>query len=100
MARPEQVEGPFGTELHIKVPVDLPDGEEGFQPTRIVGIEGPRWMLRATFLGEEALEPSDDSLLMQALRDVIVVRRRHAPRRRLLLRIGEDLEPVEGPDTA
>lgn len=93
----ESVDGPFGTELRIEVPVTLPDGEAGFQPTRIVGIEGPRWMLRATFLGKEALEPTDDSLLMQALRDVIVVRGDdpRAPRDALLLTIGEDLDVIE-----
>ena len=96
----QQVDGPFGTELHIKVPVTLPEGEDGFQPTRIIGIEGPRWMLRATFLGQEALEPTDDSLLMQALHDVVVVRgdEPRAPRDALLITIGEDLEPVEGSD--
>ena len=92
----DQVDGPFGTELHVKVPVTTPDGEEGFQPTRILGIEGPRWMLRATFLGQEALEPDDDSLLMQALHDVVVVRgdEPRAPRDALLISIKEDLEPV------
>ncbi|MGH3473474.1 MAG: DUF3710 domain-containing protein [Aeromicrobium sp.] len=96
----QQIDGPFGPELHIKVPVTLPEGEEGFQPTRIIGIEGPRWMLRATFLGQEALEPSDDSLLMQALHDVVVVRGDdpRAPRDALLVTIGEDLEPIEGAD--
>ena len=96
----EKVDGPFGTELRIDVPVTLPDGEKGYQPTRIIGIEGPRWMLRATFLGQEALEPTDDSLLMQALRDVVVVRgdEPRAPRDALLITIGEDLEPVEGSD--
>lgn len=70
----EQVDGPFGPELHIRVPVELPDGEEGFQPSRIVGVEGPRWLLRGTFLGELGLNPSDEGPLMEALRDVIVVR--------------------------
>lgn len=93
----ESVDGPFGTELHIRVPITLPDGEQGFQPSRIIGIEGPRWMLRATLLGKEALEPSDDSLLMQALRDVVVVRgdAPRAPREALVLTISEDLEVVE-----
>ncbi|MGH3458540.1 DUF3710 domain-containing protein [Aeromicrobium sp.] len=93
----DRVEGPFGTELHIRVPVKLPDGEDGFQPSRIVGIEGPRWMLRATFLGREALEPSDDGLLMTALRDVVVVRGSdpRAPRDALILTVGEDLDMVE-----
>ncbi|MFI5428788.1 DUF3710 domain-containing protein [Aeromicrobium sp. UC242_57] len=69
----EQVDGLFGPELHVRVPVDM-DGEEGFQPSRILGIEGPRWLLRATFLGDAGLNPSDEGLLMDALRDVIVVR--------------------------
>lgn len=70
----QEVEGPFGTELHVRVPVTLPSGEAGFQPSRIVGVDGPRWMLRGTFLGQAALEPSDDDLLAEAFRDVIVVR--------------------------
>src|SRR5688500_1820423 len=95
----EKVDGPFGTERRIDVPVTLPDGEKGYQPTRIIGIEGPRWMLRATFLGQEALEPSDDSLLMQALRDVVVVRgdEPRPPRDPLLISIREALEPAEAP---
>ncbi|MRK02064.1 DUF3710 domain-containing protein [Aeromicrobium sp. S22] len=69
----EQVDGPFGPELHVRVPVQV-EGEDGFQPSRIVGIEGPRWLLRATFLGDAGLNPSDEGILMDALRDVIVVR--------------------------
>lgn len=69
----EQVDGLFGPELHVRVPVEV-EGEEGFQPSRILGIEGPRWLLRATFLGDAGLNPSDEGVLMDALRDVIVVR--------------------------
>ena len=96
----EEVAGPFGAEIHVQVPVTLPDGQEGFQPSRVVGIEGPRWMLRATFLGREALEPGHEGLLMQALRDVVVVRgdEPRAPRDPLLLSINEDLELVEVTD--
>jgi hypothetical protein len=88
----EQVDGPFGPELHVSVPVELPDGEEGFQPSRIVGVEGPRWLLRGTFLGEAGLNPSDEGPLMQAFRDVIVVRGNEAriPREALLLTLPEN----------
>jgi hypothetical protein len=94
----DQVDGPFGPELHVRVPVELPDGEEGFQPSRIVGIEGPRWLLRATFLGDAALNPSDEGLLMQALRDVIVVRgdEPRIPREALLLTLPDNA--VVAPD--
>lgn len=88
----EQISGPFGNELHIRVPVELPDGEEGFQPSRIVGIEGPRWLLRGTFLGEAGLNPSDEGVLMDALRNVIVVRgdEPRIPREALLLTLPAD----------
>lgn len=93
----EQVAGPFGPELHIRVPVELQEGEEGFQPSRIVGIEGPRWLLRATFLGEAALNPSDEGLLMECLRDVVVVRgdEPRIPREALLLTLPEDAVVAE-----
>jgi len=69
-----EVEGELGTELRVKIPVTMEDGKAGFQPSRIIGVEGPRWLLRATLLGKSALEPSDDDVLVQTLRDVIVVR--------------------------
>lgn len=88
----EQVDGPFGPELHIRVPVELPDGEEGFQPSRIVGVEGPRWLLRGTFLGAAGLNPSDEDVLMEAFKDVIVVRGIEAriPREALLLTLPDN----------
>lgn len=85
----EAVDGPFGTELQIRVPVKLPDGEDGFQPSRIIGVEGPRWLLRGTFLGEAALNPTDEGLLADAFRDTIVVRgsEPRAPREALLIEV-------------
>lgn len=96
-AKTQAIDGPFGPELRIEVPVTMPDGEEGFQPSRIIGIEGPRWMLRATFLGQEALDPQDDSVLMRGLREVVVVRgdEPRAPRDPLLISIDEDLDVIE-----
>lgn len=70
----EEGDGPYGTELHISIPGRTPDGEAATQPSRIVGVEGPRWLLRATFMGRAALEPDEDGLLETALRDVVVVR--------------------------
>ena len=70
----EEVDGSFGVEVRMQVPATTPDGEPATQPSRIVGIEGPRWLLRATFMGRAALEPDEDGLLESAVRDVIVVR--------------------------
>ncbi|MGZ5370862.1 DUF3710 domain-containing protein [Aeromicrobium sp.] len=85
----DAVDGAFGPELQIRVPVKLPDGEDGFQPSRIIGVEGPRWLLRGTLLGDAALSPSDEGLLIEAFRDTIVVRggEPKAPREPLLIAV-------------
>jgi hypothetical protein len=49
-------EGPFGTELLCQMTVKR-SGGSGVQASRVVGINGPRWMLRATLLGRPATEP-------------------------------------------
>lgn len=68
------VDGQFGPELHLRIPATSAEGEAGFQPSRIVVVEGPRWMLRGTFLGQAAIEPDDDHILFRAMREVIVDR--------------------------
>ncbi len=57
------------------------DGRTGQQPSRVFGIPGPRWLLRATLFGQPALDPTEDGLVETALRDVIVRRggEPHAP---------------------
>lgn len=83
------LDGAFGPELQIRVPVKLPDGEDGFQPSRIIGVEGPRWLLRGTLLGDAALNPTDEGLLLEAFRETIVVRGSEpkAPREPLLIEV-------------
>ncbi len=69
-----EAEGPYGTELRVVMNVTAPDGRTGPQPSRVFGIAGPRWLLRATLFGQPALEPTEDGLVESALRDVIVRR--------------------------
>lgn len=99
----EIIDGQFGPELHLRIPVTLDDGEQGFQPSRIVVVEGPRWMLRGTFLGQAALQPDDDSLLFRAFREVIVDRGPEAMASRdpLFLSLPESavvVDPDAGPE--
>ena len=56
------------------MPAKTPDGQAATQPSRVLGISGPRWLLRATFLGRPAVSPQEDGDLESALRDVVVVR--------------------------
>lgn len=69
-----EADGPWGPELRVVLNVTAPDGRSATQPSRVFGIRGPRWMLRATFFGKPALEPSEEGLVEQAMRDVVVRR--------------------------
>ncbi len=71
-------EGRFGTELACQMPVTLPDGKSALQPTRVIGINGPRWLLRATLLGRPAVEPEAGTAFEDALATVAVRRGSHA----------------------
>ena len=71
-------EGPFGVELRRLIPVTTPDGEEGYQPSRMWVAEGPRWLLRGIVYGQAAIEDDTDSPVvadvLAAFRQVIVRR--------------------------
>lgn len=70
----DESEGMWGPELRVVMPVTLPDGQNATQPSRVLGIAGPRWLLRATLFGKPALDPDESGLVESALRDVVVVR--------------------------
>ncbi len=90
--------GPWGPELRVVLTMTTPDGLAGQQPSRVFGIAGPRWLLRATFFGKPALEPDDHGLVEQAMRDVVVRRgtEPHAPGEALPLVVPPDLTPRDG----
>ena len=69
----EERDGEFGIELVGSVPVEL-NGERHAQPSRVVGVNGPRWLLRATFLGKPAVEPDATDGWDDVLRAVVVRR--------------------------
>ncbi|MCK5891171.1 MAG: DUF3710 domain-containing protein [Aeromicrobium sp.] len=70
----EEVDGPFGTEVRCVLPVTTPDGAPAVQPSRVIGVDGPRWTVRGTFLGPVAKDPRDDGDLMGVFRGAVVVR--------------------------
>lgn len=95
-----EVDGEFGTELKVVVPVQTPDGRQATQPSRIVGVEGPRWLLRGTFLGTSAQEADPDGVVEQAFRDVIVVRGEGpmSPREMIAMHMPADVVATADPD--
>lgn len=93
--------GSFGPELRAVVPARSPDGKQVVQPIRFTGIDGPRWFLRAVFLGKAAVEPDPDDVLHTLVRQTIVVRggEAMAPRDPLPLRLPEPVPAAgEAPD--
>ena len=86
-------DGRFGPELACRLTVQTSDGRTGEQPSRIVGINGSRWMLRATFLGRPALDAESAGPWEEALSAVAVRRGDHA------MPVGDPL-PVVLPEQA
>ena len=91
-----ETDGPFGTELVLVVPVEDPEGQIFSQTSRVIGVDGPRWLLRATVLGRAAVEPDAAPPMEQSLRNVVVVRGSEpmAPRESLALRLPEGAQPA------
>lgn len=67
-------EGRFGTELVCALTVTAPDGRTGTQPSRVIGVNGERWMLRATLLGRPAAEIDGAGAWEDAIERVVVRR--------------------------
>lgn len=89
----EEVDGPLGTELHVSMPNQGPDGRVTFAPARFVGVDGPRWFLRAVLSGQAAIEPAMTQQAMEFVRSVAVYRggEARAPRELLELSIPQQL---------
>ncbi|MCT9929517.1 DUF3710 domain-containing protein [Planotetraspora sp. A-T 1434] len=70
----QEQEGPFGVELAAKVPGQGQSGSTGPQPVRYIGVDGPRWFLRAVISGRAAIDAAAAETLESVVRGVVVVR--------------------------
>ncbi|MDT7538122.1 MAG: hypothetical protein QOI82_1707 [Actinomycetota bacterium] len=70
----EQVDGPFGAELRAQVPTEQPGQGVMLSPARFLGVDGPRWFLRALLTGPAATDPAAAAGLEATLRNVVVDR--------------------------
>jgi len=95
----DEVTGVFGPELLARIPARTPDGRTGHQPARFVGIDGPRWFLRAVFHGRAVHDAEAAAELEDVLRDVVVVRgvEAMAPRELLALQLPEAVAEAMAP---
>ena len=94
-----EVEGPYGTVLQMVVPVVTPEGEQAAQQSAVLGIAGPRWLLRASMYGRPAREWRPDGLLELLLKEVVVDRGSQpmTPGEALPLRLPAGAQRVEAP---
>jgi hypothetical protein len=68
------VDGPFGVELQAQVPALTPDGRQGMQRVRFVGVDGPRWFLRGVISGRGAVTPDAAAAVEDVFRRTVVNR--------------------------
>jgi hypothetical protein len=87
--RSAESDGPFGTELVAGVPAEPNQPASGLRLVRFVGVDGPRWFVRALITGPAAEGGADGGLLEEVFRDIVVVRGEHPvpPRDILELRL-------------
>ena len=67
-------DGRFGTELVCQVTVRTKDGRTGTQPSRVIGVNGPRWMLRATLMGRPAQDVEASGPWEDAIEQIVIRR--------------------------
>ncbi|MDF8265838.1 DUF3710 domain-containing protein [Luteipulveratus flavus] len=101
----DEYEGELGTELHARMPSRGADGRTTYSPVRFVGVDGPRWFLRAVLSGRAAVEDQAAEQMLEVVRSVVVTRgtEARAPRELLELTIPQDLlaaqQQAEEPQT-
>ncbi|WP_052462533.1 DUF3710 domain-containing protein [Nigerium massiliense] len=78
----EVADGPFGPEVRRVLPMEGPEGEQMFHVSRIWMVEGPRWLLRGTLMGQAGMTEGEEApadTFVEFFRNIIV-RRDDAPR--------------------
>jgi hypothetical protein len=98
----DKTSGPLGMELRAQMPGQDPDGHTVFSPVRFVGVDGPRWFLRAVLSGPAAVDESAAADLLDVVKATVVVRgdEAMAPRELLALKLPDQSigEPIAAED--
>lgn len=70
----DEVDGPFGPELHGVVSVTSQDGKQQQIPAVFAGVDGPRWLLRLVFTGAAVSDDAVRASLEEVVRGVVIDR--------------------------
>ncbi|MDP9807128.1 hypothetical protein J2S70_001710 [Trueperella bonasi] len=87
----QEAQGEFGTELRANMPVA---NSKNVAPYRFIGIDGPRWLLRATIYGRAGSDDEAAKEMYDIIKDVVVHRGQtpHPPRELLPLEIPQQIK--------
>lgn len=90
----EEVEGPLGMELRAVMASPGPDGRTVRSAMTFVGVDGPRWFLRAVISGRAAADESAREEILRFVRGTVVTRggEPRAPREMLPIDVPDSVE--------
>ncbi|MCF3105440.1 DUF3710 domain-containing protein [Streptomyces roseoverticillatus] len=85
--------GPFGPELQARLAIRLPNGIQGVQHMRFIGVDGPRWYLRGAISGAGAVHTEAGGAVERIFNDTVVARGfdAMAPQEPIPLELPEDM---------
>lgn len=88
-------EGPLGLQVNAKFSATTASGQPGYRLARFVGIDGPRWFLRAVYTGGAATPSTTAEVLDDLVRSLVIVRGHDPmpPRDLLQFKVPENATP-------
>lgn len=88
-------EGPLGLQVNAKFNATTASGGPGYRLARFVGIDGPRWFLRAVYTGGAAMPSTTAEVLDDVVRSLVIVRGQDPmpPRDLLPFKVPENATP-------
>lgn len=92
----DKTSGPLGAELRAQMSSRGPDGRTVFSTVRFIGVDGPRWFLRAVLSGQAAIEEDAAAALLDVVKATVVVRGNEAMAPRELLPLKLPAQPDPG----
>ncbi len=95
----EVTSGTFGEEILARIPVQDPSGRTALEVRRFIGVDGPRWFLRAMITGAAAHDRTKAVAVEEIIKSCVVVRDGEArvPREPLPLKLPVAAVPESAP---